>query len=114
MAFNPAYLRLMPLTVTVKRANVPPTYDGYGNPILSSNTKTYRGSRQPASGDERVATREGEVVSVSMKIFLDCQDHLTIDDEVTLPDGINPQNKPLLAVKYWDDGNGPHHTVLLY
>ena len=107
----------MPLTITVTRAYYDPAtgsaqYDDYGTPQLSSVTKTYRARLEPTI--HRVTTRTGEEAIATMKLFLACQDILSIDDEISLPEGINPQGKPILAVSPVYDEDGLHHTVVSY
>lgn len=111
MPFDEAFLGLMPLTVTVKKFT---GYDGYGRKSFAPTPATYRGCRQPVNGNERVAGFNGQIITPSMKIYLDCRDPIGPEDEVVLPSGENPQKKPLQGVKLWDDEDGPHHTALYF
>lgn len=110
MAFDPNFLEFMPLSVAVTRATG--TYDDYGKPIMAATSVQYRARSEV--GTKRVVTSAGKEIVSTMRVFLACQEILNPEDAVTLPAGLNDQNKPLQGIDPVYDEEGLHHVVLLY
>ncbi len=110
MAWDIALESLMPLTVTVEKV-LPGQYDGYGNPKLSGVVKTYKARQQLR--DQRLGGIGVEEVTSTMQLYLNCQDVLTADDQITIP-GIDLRGKKILRIRLVDDEEGPHHTVVYF
>lgn len=110
MAWDPAFLELMPITVTVEEVA---SRNAYGAPTYSTATSHRARIREKM---ERVFDVDGRENWAKSKVWLAPDDdgnlpELKTGSRVTLPDGTQP---PILAVERVHDEDGVHHVVFWF
>jgi hypothetical protein len=110
MAFDSAFLALMPLTVTVEKALVG-QYDVAGKPKMSGDITSYRARKQLKN--VRFTNITGKEITSTMQVYLACTDKLSPEDKLTVPD-VDLKDKPIQEIRLVDDEEGPHHTVAYF
>lgn len=104
MAWDSAFLELMPHTITVSTMT---GFDAYGDPAHSTSGTTYRARVK----EEPKLIRDfiGEEVISTVTVWVASTGQIPATSLVTLPGGDQPA---LLSVSQVPDEDGIHHNVL--
>lgn len=105
MSFDPAFLDLMPHTITVRALS---SVDSYGDPSYSTSTTSYRAlvEEKPT----KILNQYGEEVVASHIAYVASTARIPLTSLVTLPDGSSPD--PISSSVFADEDGTAHHVVL--
>lgn len=83
--------------------------DGYNKPTFGPAVKY----QARVSGKQRmVKAADGRDVVASQTIYLGDSIDVSVNDQITLPDGYSPRQPNILSVSRIPDENGLHHTTI--
>lgn len=107
MAFESAFLQLMPSTVKVSTRS---GHNAYGEPTFAATTTNYRA--RIVEKRDFIRTGTGETLETSHVLWVRSTGatSITTDDRITLPDGTTPQ---ILMVEQYPDVDGEHHRKVI-
>ena len=108
MAFDRAYLDLMPdsVVITSRAASTAPTFDG--TPVWSTSASTFRARVTPQRRTQ-VDFTDGTVVQQTHVCWVASTGTISPQDRITLPDGSTPR---IIGVTAPADEDGTHHHRL--
>lgn len=109
--FDPGFLDLMPLTVTVQKA-LPGQYDSVGAVKLSDTILSYRARAEVSQ--RRITDSNGQVITSTMQVFIAAQEMISPEDKISLPAGLVPNGKQIQAVLPEYDEEALHHMVVYF
>lgn len=106
MSLDPAFLDLMPSTVTLYAQS---TKDAYGKQAFSATGTAVRCRVVPENRVMR--TDDGREVVSTGRVLCYGTPTVTTDHRLVLPDG---SDAIILGVQVQNDETGPHHTVIMF
>lgn len=102
-----AYItRLFTQTVTVESFT---GSDGYGAPIFGPPV-AYRG--RVVAQTRSLTTDKGLEIVSATTVYMDAKSVILVKDRITLPEGFDPRQPPILKVHRVEGSRGIHHTVV--